>query len=100
MSHASPALTGKKSGDALPSEAPSGQVYDSSYKTKQSEPIPVVDDTAQVEDGVGPEMADSDEQLALGLAQDDMDAIDKGNIIEDRTRGAKPTGSYSEGQEE
>lgn len=38
---------------------------------------------------------------SLFVAKDDADAIDQSNIIEGRTRGAKPTGGYAEpGDEE
>lgn len=33
-------------------------------------------------------------------AQDENEAIDRGNIMGSRTRGAKPAGSYSEGPDE
>lgn len=64
---------------------------DNSYVTK-NEAIPVQKDEALVEDGIDEATADSDAQLA----RDDQDAIDESNIIDTRTRGAAPTGSYKE----
>ncbi|EAA26855.1 hypothetical protein GE21DRAFT_5148 [Neurospora crassa] len=77
-------------------EAPSGQVNDPSYKTKGTEAVPVIDDNAPVEDGLLPEEADSDRQLA----KDDTEAIDESNIIEEKTRHAKPKGTYREPSDE
>ena len=34
------------------------------------------------------------------IERDEKDAIDESNIIDKRTRGAKPTGSLSEGPDE
>ncbi|KAJ0118738.1 hypothetical protein N8I77_001475 [Diaporthe amygdali] len=62
------------------------------YKTEGGE-IPVQDDSAPVEEGVDAATADSDAQLE----RDDNEAIDKSNIVDGRTRGAKPeAGSYRE----
>lgn len=37
----------------------------------------------------------------IPIASDDKDAIDESNVIDERTRGAKPAGSYREpGDEE
>lgn len=62
--------------------------------------IPVQSDSQAVEAGgyEDGDVADSDAQLQ----RDDADAIDKSNIIEDRTRGAaKASGTYTEpGDEE
>ncbi|CAN8101994.1 unnamed protein product [Discula destructiva] len=64
-----------------------------SYETKAQEQIPVQDDNAAVEDGIDEATADSDAQLE----RDDNEAIDKSNIVEGRTRHAKPEGgSYRE----
>ncbi|KAF2147840.1 hypothetical protein K461DRAFT_283431 [Myriangium duriaei CBS 260.36] len=70
---------------------------DYASRTGQSE-IPVQRDDAPVEQGVNKFDADSDEQLAA----DDQDAIDKSNIVDERTRGAAPQkGAYTEpGDEE
>ncbi|KAK5991745.1 hypothetical protein PT974_07779 [Cladobotryum mycophilum] len=74
-------------------EAPEGQVKDNeSYLTSKNEPVPVQGDSAQFEDPIKAESADSDKQLE----QDDKEAIDKSNIMKDRTRGAQPAGSYQE----
>ncbi|KAH7012500.1 uncharacterized protein B0I36DRAFT_398894 [Microdochium trichocladiopsis] len=120
MSRVAHAYTDDKEGAALPPEAPDGQVSDSSYSTGKSEPIPVQDDTAPVEDPIRPEKANSDEQLGKHcfpsqhmhpsankpimltrpgmltdtIKQDEKEAIDKSNIIKERTRGAPPKGTY------
>ncbi|KAH8126978.1 hypothetical protein ACSS6W_006143 [Trichoderma asperelloides] len=68
-------------------------LQDDSYtSTQTNEPIPVQGDNKQVEDPMNASSADSDEQLE----QDDREAIDKSNIIEERTRGAKPRDTYKE----
>ncbi|KAJ9629067.1 uncharacterized protein PV06_02216 [Exophiala oligosperma] len=66
------------------------------YKSRTGQShIPVQNDEAPVEDPIDPNNADSDEQLA----RDDTDAIDQGNIVDERTRGA--TKNYREpGDEE
>ncbi|EXJ87826.1 hypothetical protein A1O1_04753 [Capronia coronata CBS 617.96] len=69
------------------------------YKSRTGQGvIPVQGDEAPVEDSIDANTADSDEQLV----RDDNEAIDKSNIIDDRTRGAtKKTGTYREpGDEE
>ncbi|KAJ9610377.1 hypothetical protein H2200_005154 [Cladophialophora chaetospira] len=68
------------------------------YKSRTGQShIPVVADNAAVEDGIDRRTADSDAQLA----RDDSDAIDKSNIINERTRGAGKSGGYQEpGDEE
>ncbi|PHH71352.1 hypothetical protein CDD82_6558 [Ophiocordyceps australis] len=59
--------------------------------------VPVQSDEARVEDGIDENMADTDEQLA----RDDAEAIDKSNMMKERTRHAKPSGGYREpGDEE
>jgi len=100
------------SSNNLANDAPDGQINDASYKSKSKEPIPVVADDEGIEDPVRPERADSDEQLGepvpqqgsasilIDIDQDEKDAIDKSNIIEERTRGAKPTGTYKEPSDE
>lgn len=61
-------------------------------RTGQSE-IPVERDGKTVEGGYdNRDQADSDAQLQA----DEKDAIDSSNIIEERTRGAKPAGTYTE----
>lgn len=81
------------------------------YSTQGGE-IPVQDDNAPIEEGVDAATADSDAQLGayprrerslISVAnsgeseRDDNEAIDKSNIVEGRTRGAKPdTGTYRE----
>ncbi|KAL9621676.1 MAG: hypothetical protein Q9160_003929 [Pyrenula sp. 1 TL-2023] len=79
--------------DSLPADAPAGDKQDNDYasRTGQGE-IPVVKDDAQIEDPIDANVADSDEQLN----RDDADAIDKSNIVGDRTRHAKPSGGYRE----
>ncbi len=54
-----------KPGAELPSEAPTGQVSDSSYKTGRNEPVPVVSDDAKIEDPMNLGNADSDKQLGM-----------------------------------
>ncbi|KAK6335430.1 hypothetical protein TWF696_002207 [Orbilia brochopaga] len=65
------------------------------YRSQDNFSVPVEGD----EDisGVDPNTADSDEQLV----RDDEEAIDESNIIDSRTRGAKPRNTYREpGDEE
>ncbi|KAL8769996.1 MAG: hypothetical protein Q9209_004243 [Squamulea sp. 1 TL-2023] len=84
--------------DVTSGDVPSGVKIDNDYasRTGQSE-IPVQKDEAPIEDPIDPATADSDQ----ALAQDDKDAIDQSNIIGGRTRGAKPSGGYTEpGDEE
>ncbi|KAL2213147.1 hypothetical protein CC79DRAFT_1361967 [Sarocladium strictum] len=76
-------------------DAPSGDFQDDSYVSRQgnkNEPLPVQSDADRVEDPVDGDVADSDEQLE----RDDSDAIDESNIIDERTRHAKPTDTYRE----
>jgi len=75
-------------------DVPTGEVKDNEYVSRQGDrqPISVVDDDAKVEDPIDDETADSDAQLE----RDDKDAIDKSNILEERTRGAQPAGEYRE----
>ncbi|KAK6076405.1 hypothetical protein SCUP234_07139 [Seiridium cupressi] len=73
---------------------------DNSYVSRQGskgEPLGVVSDETRIEDPIDAQTADSDQQLE----RDDKDAINEDNIINERTRGAKPEGSYQEpGDEE
>ncbi|KAI6082474.1 hypothetical protein F4821DRAFT_246996 [Hypoxylon rubiginosum] len=75
-------------------EAPSGAVADDSYVSRpghKNEEVPVQSDREVVEDPIDENVADSD----LQLGRDEKDAIDTSNIIDDRTRHAKPvTGTY------
>ncbi|KAK3368395.1 hypothetical protein B0H63DRAFT_515016 [Podospora didyma] len=97
MSKAGHAYTDDKLGDELPRDAPDGQVNDPSYKTSGNEAIPVIDDDDAVEDPIKPGAADSDKQLE----QDEREAIDKSNIVKERTRHAtKPKGTYAEPSDE
>ncbi|KAF2199852.1 hypothetical protein GQ43DRAFT_375258 [Delitschia confertaspora ATCC 74209] len=75
---------------------PDGVPQDDSYATEG--PIPVQKDDSPVEDAYDPATADSDKQLE----RDEAEAIDKSNIIKERTRGAaKEPGTYAEpGDEE
>ncbi|KAI9166535.1 hypothetical protein HJFPF1_02642 [Paramyrothecium foliicola] len=78
-------------------DAPSGEIQDDSYatgrgNTSSSGPVPVQSDNAKVEDPIDANTADSDAQLE----RDDNEAIDKGNIMNERTRGAKPATNYRE----
>ncbi|KAJ0158054.1 hypothetical protein CTA2_12403 [Colletotrichum tanaceti] len=74
--------------------APTGEVSDNEYVSRQGDrqPIDVVSDETKVEDPTDPETADSDAQLE----RDDKEAIDKSNILKERTRGAEPAGEYRE----
>ncbi|KAL7919085.1 hypothetical protein ACQKWADRAFT_212620 [Trichoderma austrokoningii] len=67
-------------------------LQDDSYASQMNEPVPVQSDDKQVEDPVDASFADSDQQLK----QDDREAIDESNIMDERTRGAKPMGTYKE----
>ncbi|ORY57797.1 uncharacterized protein BCR38DRAFT_354143 [Pseudomassariella vexata] len=74
-------------------EAPSGVTSNNSYVSRpgnKGEPLGIVSDQERIKDPIDADKADSDAQLA----QDDNAAIDQSNIIKDRTRGAKPEGSY------
>ncbi|KOS21242.1 hypothetical protein ESCO_004556 [Escovopsis weberi] len=73
-------------------EAPEGQVRDASYATKQNDPVPVQSDDTEVDDPIKGEAADTDQQLE----RDEKEAVDKSNIIHERTRGAKPQASYKQ----
>ncbi|EXJ82968.1 hypothetical protein A1O3_06785 [Capronia epimyces CBS 606.96] len=69
------------------------------YKSRTGQgDIPVQSDDAPVDDPIDANTADSDEQLV----RDDNEAIDKSNILDERTRGAtKQAGTYREpGDEE
>lgn len=97
-------------------DIPTGEVQDNEYqsRTGQSE-IPVQTDDKAVEDPIDPDTADSDAQLGklshpyhcdikliIPSEADDKNAIDQGNVINERTRGAtKSSGTYQEpGDEE
>nr|POF04173.1 hypothetical protein CFP56_21928 [Quercus suber] len=78
----------------------SGHGADNDYTSRpgQKDVVPVQSDDAPVEDPIDGETADSDQQLEA----DESQAIDKDNIIDERTRGAAPQeGAYTEpGDEE
>ncbi|KAH8744778.1 hypothetical protein BGZ57DRAFT_289066 [Hyaloscypha finlandica] len=86
--------------DAVTGDAPAGDAQDNDYVSRTGQkqgPIPVQSDNDAVEDPIDGATADSDEQLA----RDDNEAIDSANIVDGRTRGAKPSGGYREpGDEE
>ncbi|KAL1954174.1 hypothetical protein VTO42DRAFT_1530 [Malbranchea cinnamomea] len=74
----------------------SGTIYDSSYTgATKGEPIDVVEDQEDV-DVIEPEIGYEDVKEP---AKDDMEDIDKSNIMKDRTRHAKPQSEtkYDEG---
>lgn len=95
---------------------------DNDYKSRTGQHhIPVQSDNAPVSDPIDPATADSDETLGTSIpffpafldalflkgcanavaAKDDSDAIDESNLVGGRTRGAKPSGGYTEpGDEE
>ncbi|KAI3319675.1 hypothetical protein HD806DRAFT_539020 [Xylariaceae sp. AK1471] len=80
-------------------EAPSGDVADDSYVSRsgsKNEEVPVLSDKDRIDDPIDEAQADSDEQLV----RDDNEAIDKSNIVDGRTRGAKPRSGYREPGEE
>ncbi|KAF2716369.1 hypothetical protein K431DRAFT_307855 [Polychaeton citri CBS 116435] len=83
---------------AADQKIPSGDAVDNNYKSRTGQShIPVQSDEAPIEDPIDADTADSDEQLG----KDDADAIDKSNIIDERTRGASKKGDYREpGDEE
>ncbi|MCJ1307435.1 hypothetical protein MMC25_001081 [Agyrium rufum] len=85
--------------DATGGDVPAGDSKDNSYTSRSGQyQIPVQKDEYPVEDPINSATADSDETLA----RDDADAIDQSNIVSGgRTRGAKPSGGYTEpGDEE
>jgi len=86
--------------DQVTGDVPAGDAQDNDYVSRTGQkqgPIPVQSDGASVEDPIDPATADSDEQLA----RDDNEAIDRSNIVDGRTRSAKPSGGYREpGDEE
>ncbi|KAI2466886.1 hypothetical protein F4781DRAFT_334586 [Annulohypoxylon bovei var. microspora] len=90
-------IDNKSFGD-LSTDAPEEQVYDDSYTTKgrNDGAIPVIKDDQSVEDPINPRDADSDKQLE----RDDAEAIDRGNVLKERTRGKQPEGSYKEPTDE
>lgn len=103
----------KVTSSAIYTDAPEGQVQDSSYETGRNEPIPVQKDDDPVEDPVNPRDADNDKELGNirslitpsvyhsantngNSEQDEKEAIKGSNIIKGRTRGAKPLDTYQE----
>ncbi|KAI4613014.1 hypothetical protein J4E90_000186 [Alternaria incomplexa] len=81
------------------SEIPNGNAMDNDYKSRTGQTeIPVQNDEAPVEATEYTNGGDSDAQLE----RDEKDAIDKSNILDERTRGAtKKSGTYTEpGDEE
>ncbi|KAI2620456.1 hypothetical protein GGR54DRAFT_639489 [Hypoxylon sp. NC1633] len=72
----------------------SNDTTDDSYVSRpghKGEEVPVQSDQERVEDPINEVEADTDEQLV----RDDKEAIDTSNIIDERTRHAKPTsGTY------
>ncbi|KAI1803339.1 hypothetical protein F4811DRAFT_352435 [Daldinia bambusicola] len=89
----------KKASEEIPANAPEGQVYDSSYVTerqKDNAAIPVLKDDENVEDPIDPPEADPDKQLA----RDEAKAVDKKNVLKERTRDEKPRCSYTEPSDE
>ncbi|KAM0714304.1 hypothetical protein Q7P37_010091 [Cladosporium fusiforme] len=80
-------------------DVPSGDFQDNDYKSRTGQnQIPVQSDDKTIEDPIDGNTADSDAQLEA----DDKNAIDQGNVINERTRGAaKSGGTYQEpGDEE
>jgi len=96
--------------------APEGIVQDDSYTTDDNDVIPVVSDNAEVEEGYKSGQADTDTQLGkhhLAITimdwihdshklseRDEADAINESNIIKERTRHARPQGTYKEPSDE
>ncbi|KAI0389454.1 hypothetical protein F5Y17DRAFT_122830 [Xylariaceae sp. FL0594] len=78
-------------------EAPTGDIADDSYASRDNDNVPVVSDKVEVEDPIDDAQADSDAQLD----RDEKEAIDESNIVDERTRGAaKPAGTYREPTDE
>jgi hypothetical protein len=122
MSKVAHAYTDDKPSTPLPADAPEGQVDDPSYKTGKNEAVPVIDDNEPVEDPMRPGQADSDKQLGMfrlfclhlikqhkgaseanaqqTTEQDEREAIDKSNIIGERTRKKPPKGTFAEPTDE
>jgi len=74
----------------------SGEIQDNSYVSSDHYPLPVQEDSKPVEESL---RADPNSDAALD--QDEKEAIDRSNIVEERTRGAAVTaGAYSEGPDE
>ena len=108
--------------DVTGGDVPAGDAQDNDYKSRTGQShIPVQSDDKAVEDPIDAATADSDETLGkpfphapidfmilrsfdvtnVTAAKDDAEAIDQGNVVEGRTRGAKPSGGYKEpGDEE
>ncbi|KAM3066380.1 hypothetical protein ACMFMG_003113 [Clarireedia jacksonii] len=75
------------------SNIPDGLPVNDDYVSRpgQKDTVLVQRDGALIEDPIDPATANSDSQLR----RDEEDAIDKGNIIDERTRGkTKPAGTY------
>jgi len=74
-----------------------GDTVDNSYASSRNEPVPVLKDEDPVEQPNDQRNPDSD----AALEQDEKEAIDNSNILKgDRTRHAKPTGTYKEPSDE
>jgi len=74
-----------------------GDTVDDSYVSTDDGPLPVVKDETPVEQPNDARDPDSDK----ALEQDEAEAIDKSNIVKgDRTRHAKPSGTYKEPSDE
>ncbi|KAH8911582.1 hypothetical protein BR93DRAFT_924265 [Coniochaeta sp. PMI_546] len=73
-------------------DAPSGEIHDSSYVSKDQKVAPVISDDTPVDEAYNDETTDTDAQLE----RDERDAIDEDNIVEERTRHAKPVDTYRE----
>ncbi|KAK4184359.1 hypothetical protein QBC35DRAFT_525564 [Podospora australis] len=93
-----PAFSDTKASSPLPRDAPEGIVDDPSYKTGKNDEasVPVVDDTEPLPEAYQDGEADSDKQLE----RDEKEALDQDNVIKERTRHAKPTGTYQEPSDE
>ncbi|KZF19707.1 hypothetical protein L228DRAFT_271028 [Xylona heveae TC161] len=79
--------------DFVGGDVPAGDSKENSYISRTGQRhIPVQKDEMPVEDPIDPVKADSDEYLA----QDEREVIDDSNIIGERTRGARPRGTYRE----
>jgi len=86
-------------------------IQDDTYVSKDAEGVPVERDSAL--DETTEQDPNSDAQIGkfnffLGehlesnavVAQDEKDAIDEDNIVDERTRGAKPKTDYTEKEED
>ncbi|KAI6913150.1 hypothetical protein KC318_g10153 [Hortaea werneckii] len=86
--------------DASVRDAPDGLAFDNDYTSRVGQkqaPIPVQSDADAVADN-NPDVDDPDSDKAL--QQDEAAAIDKSNIMNNRTRGGRTAGNLREPSDE